>query len=177
MSVIFSVENLIRIGRLNKTFGLKGHLRIFIEPEFSSRLKKLKVLFLATKNKSLPYFPDEMDVDESGHGMVHFEEVNDKTAADFLVGKEIFIEEKFLKKQKAFQSPADFIGFKLIDEQQGDLGVLENFFELPQHDLGQFIFSGKEVLFPWNEEVVLKIDKKKKEISVKLPDGLLNVYL
>ena len=170
------MENLIKIGRLNKTFGLKGHLRFFIEPEFAFRLKKLEVIFLATKNKSLPYFPDEMEVDETGHGMLHFEEVKDKTTADFLVGKEIFIDEKFLKKQKAFQSPGDFVGFKLIDEQQGDLGTLENFFELPQHELGQFMLRGKEVLFPWNEDVVLKIDKKKKEIKLKLPEGLLDIY-
>ena len=171
------MENLIRIGRLNKSFGLKGHLRFFIEPQFLPRLKKLEVIFLATKNKSLPYFPDEIALDESGHGMMHFEEVKDKTTADFLVGKEIFIEEKFLRKKKAFQSPADFIGFKLKDEHHGDLGALENFFELPQHDLGQFIFNGKEVLFPWNEEVVLKIDKKKKEILLQLPEGLLDIYI
>ena len=132
------MENLIKIGRLNKTFGLKGHIRFSIEPQFLSRLKKLEVIFLTTGNKSLPYFPDEIELDESGRGMLHFEEVKDKTAADFLVGKEIFIEEKFLKKRKAFESPADFIGFRLNDEDHGDLGVLENFFELPQHRYARF---------------------------------------
>jgi len=97
------VENLVKIGRLNKTFGLKGHIRFSIEPQFLSRLKKLEVIFLTTGNKSLPYFPDQIELDESGRGMLHFEEVKDKTAADFLVGKEIFIEEKFLKKRKAFE--------------------------------------------------------------------------
>ena len=171
------MENLIRIGRLNKTFGLKGHIRVFVEPQFLQRLKRPEVVFLASKSKSLPYFPDEMEFDETGHGMIHFEEVKDKTTADFLVGKEVFVEEKFLKKQKSFQSPADFIGFKLRDEHHGDLGVLDNFFELPQHDLGQFMRNGKEVLFPWNAEVVLKIDKKKKEIFLRLPEGLIDVYL
>ena len=171
------MENLIRIGRLNKTFGLKGHIRVFVEPEFFPRLKRPEVLFLASKNKSLPYFPDEIEFDETGHGMLHFEDVKDKTTADFLVGKEVYIEEKFLKRQKSIQSPADFIGFKLIDAGHGDLGVLDNFFELPQHDLGQFILKGKEVLFPWNQEVVLQIDKKKKVILLKLPDGLIDIYL
>jgi len=43
--------------------------------------------------------------------------------------------------------------------------------------LGQFILKGREVLFPWNEEVVLKIDKKKKEILLRLPNGLIDIYL
>jgi len=171
------VEDLIKIGRLNRTFGLKGHIRVFIEPHLLSRIKKLDTVFLVSKNKSLPYFPDETNLDESGHCMFHFEEVKDKTTADLLVGKELWIETKFLKKKKAFESPADFIGFKVTDETRGYLSLLENFFELPQHDLGQFILNGKEILFPWNEEVVQKIDKKKKEIWVRLPDGLLEIYL
>ncbi|MEO5673481.1 MAG: hypothetical protein ABIQ74_02435, partial [Chitinophagales bacterium] len=137
----------------------------------------LEIIFLVSKSKSLPYFIDEMELGESGHGMFHLEEVKDKTAADQLVGREIFIDEKILKKKKAFQSPADFIGFKLNDAVTGNLGVLDNFFELPQHDLGQFIMNGKEILFPWNEEVVLSIDKRKKEILLKLPEGLIDIYL
>jgi len=170
-------DSLIKIGKLNKTFGLKGHLRFFIEPQFASRLKNPKNIFIISQQKPLPFFIDEMDLTESGHGMIHFEDVKDKTAADKLSGKEIFIDEKFLKKQKKFESAADFIGFKLFDEKLGNIGILEDFFEMPNHMLGQFIYGEKEILFPWNEEVILKIDKKKKEILLKLPEGLLEVYL
>ena len=114
---------------------------------------------------------------ESGHGMIHFEDVKDKTAADLMVGKEIFVDEKSLKKKKKFESAADFIGFKLLDEKLGEIGILEDFFEMPNHDLWQFIYGEKEILFPLNEEVIVKIDKKKKEIHLKLPEGLMEVYL
>lgn len=167
----------LKAGRLNKTFGLKGHIRAYIEPPVIARLKKLQVIFLLSKNTHLPYFIDEMDLNESGHCMFHFEEVNDKTAADQLVGKEIFIEEKELKKVKRYSSLADYVGFNLVDETLGILAPLNNIIELPNHDVGQFIYSGNEVLFPWNEQVILKIDKTKKEILLRLPEGLLDVYI
>ena len=53
-----------------------------------------------------------------------------------------------------------------MDEKSGDLGQLENVTVLPNHDVGHFFYHGKEILFPWNEHVILKIDKRKKEISV-----------
>jgi len=168
---------LIKIGRLNKTFGLKGHIRFFIAPEFLARIKKLETVFILSQNKPLPFFIDEIDLTESGHGMVHFEDVKDKTAADKMVGKEFFVDEKTLKKAKPFQSAGDFIGFSLIDEKRGLLGKLDDVLQLPQHDLGKFFINGKEVLFPWNEEVISKIDKKKKEILLTLPEGLIEVYL
>ena len=171
------MENLVKVGRLNKTFGLKGHIRSFIEPRFLSRLKKLEVIFLYSNNKPLPYFTDEVNLSESGHGMFHFEEIKDRTAADKLIGKEIFIEEKKLKKIKPFSTPRDYIGFKLMDETLGEVGTLEDILELPDHTLGQFTFTEKEILFPWNEEVIINIDRKKKEIALRLPEGLINVYL
>ncbi|MBX7142140.1 MAG: ribosome maturation factor RimM [Chitinophagales bacterium] len=169
--------SLIKAGKLNKTFGLKGHIRFFMDPEIADRIKKLDTIFVMHQKKPLPFFVDELDLTESGHGMIHFEDVKDKTAADELVGREFFVDEKKLKKKKPFTSFADFIGFELIDENRGLVGVLDDVLQLPQHELGRFLFNGKEVLFPWNEEVVRKIDKRKKEISVRLPEGLLEVYL
>ena len=170
-------QSLIKVGRLNKTFGLKGHIRAFIEPHIVSRLKKLNVIHLVSKNTPLPHFIDEADINQSGHCMLHFEEVTDKTAADLLIGKDIYIDSKLLKKPKPYQSVADFIGFRITDEQLGVLGDLENVTELPNHDVGHLRYNGKEILFPWNDEVIRKIDKKAKTIHVLLPAGLLEIYL
>lgn len=169
--------NYIKAGKLNKTFGLKGHIRGFLEPALIARLKKLQVVYLSVSGNYLPYFLDETDLHESGHCMFHFEEVTDKTAADQLVGKELFVDEKTLKKAKPYSSLTDYIGFKLIDETLGLLAPLDNLLEFPSHAVGSFIYSGYEVLFPWNEEVVLTIDKRKKEILLRLPDGLMDIYL
>jgi len=35
----------------------------------------------------------------------------------------------------------------------------------------------KEVLIPLNESTIEKIDHKKKEVIVELPEGLLEIYL
>ncbi|MFI5134288.1 MAG: ribosome maturation factor RimM [Chitinophagales bacterium] len=170
-------SSLIKIGKLNKAFGLKGHIRFFIDPHFASRLKNPKNIFVISQDKPLPFFIDEIDLTESGHGMIHFEDVKDKTAADKMAGKEIYVEEKQLKKPKPFQFFSDYIGFSLSDEKYGALGNLDDVLQLSQHELGKFFFNGKEVLFPWNEEVIVKIDRKKKEILLKLPEGLMEVYL
>lgn len=168
---------LIKAGKLNKTFGLKGHIRFFIDPEIAERIKKLDSVFVMLQKKPLPFFVDGVDLTESGHGMIHFEDVKDKTAADRLVGREIYLDQKKLKKKKPFTSFADFIGFELIDENKGLVGILDDVLQLTHHELGRFLFNGKEVLFPWNEAIVRKIDKRKKEISLRLPEGLLDVYL
>lgn len=169
--------NYVKAGRLNKTFGLKGHLRAYLDPAIVVRLKKLPVVYLLSKGSYLPYFPDETDLQASGHCMFHFEEAKDKTAADQLVGKDIYVEETALKKAKPFTSLADFTGFVIHDETLGLLAPLDQVMEMPTHAIGQFVYAGQEVLFPWNEQVILKIDKRKKEIHLRLPEGLMDIYL
>jgi len=36
--------------------------------------------------------------------------------------------------------------------------------------------KGKEALIPVHEDFLLKIDKKKKQVHVELPEGLLDIY-
>ena len=38
-------------------------------------------------------------------------------------------------------------------------------------------YKEKEVLLPVSDEIVLRADHVKKEVYVKLPEGLLDVYL
>ena len=49
--------------------------------------------------------------------------------------------------------------------------------EQPQQVLLQLTTNNKEVLIPVNESTLKKIDRKKKEVHVVLPDGLLEIYL
>jgi 16S rRNA processing protein RimM len=39
------------------------------------------------------------------------------------------------------------------------------------------MYQGNEALIPLHEESLEKIDKKKKQVHVKLPDGLLDIYI
>jgi 16S rRNA processing protein RimM len=38
------------------------------------------------------------------------------------------------------------------------------------------MYKGKEALIPIHEQSLLKIDKKKKQVHVEIPDGLLDIY-
>ena len=51
---------------------------------------------------------------------------------------------------------------------------MEDIFETPQQLLAQVTYQEKEILIPLNEDFIIKIDNKKKSISLQLPDGLID---
>ena len=71
----------------------------------------------------------------------------------------------------------DVIGFQVIDENQGELGTVENFYELPQQDVLAMRYQGQEVLIPVVDELVTHADMEAKQLFVNLPEGLLDIYL
>ena len=38
-------------------------------------------------------------------------------------------------------------------------------------------FGEKEILLPISDEIILKVDRKKKTIEVRAPEGLVDIYL
>ena len=55
--------------------------------------------------------------------------------------------------------------------------MLDEFVEQPHQLLCRIEIETKEVLIPLHEDTIIKIDQKKKQIIVDLPEGLLEIYL
>jgi 16S rRNA processing protein RimM len=71
----------------------------------------------------------------------------------------------------------DIIGFTIIDQVHGKLGIIEDVFETTGQDLIAMTYKEKEVLIPIVEQIILKVNKKSKSLEVRLPDGLLELYI
>ena len=91
----------------------------------------------------------------------------------------IFIPEEQFEKYFVDEDTIPFnslIGYHAVDADGKALGKIEDVFELPAHTLAQVFIDGKEALLPLNEETIVKIDRRKKTISLQLPEGLLDIF-
>jgi len=60
---------------------------------------------------------------------------------------------------------------------KNSLGKILEVIEQPHQLLFKLEINSKEALIPMNENTLKKIDHKKKEVIVELPEGLLDIYL
>jgi 16S rRNA processing protein RimM len=99
-----------------------------------------------------------------------------REAAAKLTQKEVWFTEADRKKFAAKSSPINLLGYTIIYEKKG-LGAVLEIIEQPHQMLCRIEINNKEVLIPLNEDTLQKIDDKRKEVIVNLPEGLLDVYL
>jgi 16S rRNA processing protein RimM len=73
-------------------------------------------------------------------------------------------------------NPISWVAYHIMDQDK-DLGPVLEVIEQPHQILCRIEIDGKEVLIPINEQTLVKVDHKSKLLLLKLPDGLLEVYL
>lgn len=171
----FKPDRLKRVGFISKLIGYKGEVVLVVEQGTLTELKKSDFFFFYMEGLPVPF--QVIKIYEKGIDLVvHFEGINDEASAKKIVQKDVFSERLRIRKQTQLTWD-DLIGFTAIDALFGSLGPIEGVDELPMQVIARCTVNEKEVLFPLNEDVIEEIDESKKEVRLRLPDGLIDVYL
>jgi len=166
-----------KIGKLVAVHGLKGELLLKHELGKKTSLKGLQAIFIEEKKNSfLPWFIETTKIKSEQEIYLKLEGIHTREAAMKLTQKEIWLPEADFKKFAAKTAPASLLGYSIINNNE-PLGEILELIEQPHQLLCRLDIKGKEVLIPLHEESLKKVNHKKKEVLVELPDGLLEIYL
>ena len=171
-------NNYYYLGKVTRKFSFKGELIVFLDTDTPSHYYGLKKIFLKFDNSYIPYFISKISKYKNNSVRVKFEDVNNEREAMELINYEIFlpIEELPNLEGKKFYYH-EVIGFKVIDINHGEIGEITYINDqTPQH-LFVVESSGKEILIPINDDFILDLDRINKIVNLKIPEGLLKIYM
>jgi 16S rRNA processing protein RimM len=139
-------------------------------------LKGLETIFIEEKkDEMLPYFLEGTRIKNDEELFLKFEGINTKEAAHRLMQKRVWLPQEEFDKYVSKSAPIMLLGFHIINEG-ADLGEILEIIEQPHQLLCRIDLKGKEALIPVHDDFLLKVDQKKKEVHVELPEGLLDIY-
>lgn len=166
-----------KIGKLIASHGLKGELILKHTLGKKTSLKGLTAIFIEEKKNSfIPWFIEGTQIKNETDIYLKLEKVDTREAALKLTQKEAWLPEESFKKYAAKSAPISLLGYTIIENKE-PLGEILEVIEQPHQILCRLEINTKEVLIPLNESTIEKLDHKKKQVIVTLPDGLLDIYL
>lgn len=169
-------EQYRNIGRIAAVFGLQGEVVLQHRLGKKTSLKGLKAIFLEERrDELLPWFIGSTRVKSETEIFVKLEGLDTKEAARRVVQKEVWMREEDFVQFAGRSAPISMVGFRLFDGAV-DLGEILEVIEQPHQVLCRIDLNGKEALIPLHEETLRKVDVKRREVHVELPEGLLDVY-
>jgi 16S rRNA processing protein RimM len=158
------------VGYFSKPHGLKGHL--ILQSSFDFK-KTLKAFFIEKGGSQAPFFIEEIKPFKEGF-LIKLEGINRIEEATTLKNKEVLAEEKFIIRD---ESTFPYSGYTLIDHHKGEIGIIEELIDTPGNPLLRISAFGKEVLLPYNEHFIDKINKAEKQVLYNAPEGLIDMFM
>jgi 16S rRNA processing protein RimM len=171
-------KDCFQLGHVTRTHGTKGEVVVFLDVDYPEDYEDLESVFLEVKGELVPFFIESINVQKESKAIVKFEDIERIEQAQPLINCALFLPDDNLEEldETRFYYH-EIIGFVVSDARLGQLGTVSQVYSMPTQDLISMIFEGKEVLIPVNEDIVLTVDRTAKILHVKLPEGLVDVYL
>lgn len=169
------MENLLRVGVISSTHGIRGEVKVYPTTDEPARFKKLKTVILDTGR-------EQLEVEIQGIKFVKnmvvlkFKGFDSIEAIEKYKGKDLLItRDKAVNLGPDENFIVDLIGLKVVTEDGEEFGTLADVIKTGANDVYQVKRKdGKEVLLPAIKECILDVDLDERVIRVHIMAGLLD---
>ncbi|HTF03913.1 MAG TPA: ribosome maturation factor RimM [Bacteroidia bacterium] len=165
------------IGYIRRVIGLKGELGVKLDVDNPQRYKGIDSLVLMDDSgiTKVSLVQAHLRGEEL---VIRIEGITEPNGAKKMVGKTVVLPVTALPDvgNKRFYFH-EIPGFKVIDAVHGELGVAKEVMDRPVQPVLIIKRGFNEVLIPLLEDTVQLVDREKRELHVKTPEGLVELYL
>ncbi|UPL48204.1 ribosome maturation factor RimM [Hymenobacter sublimis] len=176
-----TLDDCYELGSVVKPHGLKGFVVAAFDVDNLDDYRKLKSVLVelpTAPGKLTDYAVEKLQPQSDARALLKFKGIDRIEDAEPLRNAKLWrplTELPNLAEDQFYFH--DVVGYLVVDEQLGELGTVETFYELPQQDVLSMRYKGVEVLIPVVDELVKQADQAARKLFVNLPEGLLDVYL
>lgn len=168
------MEDLFQVGIITSTHGVKGEVKVYPTTDDVKRFKKLKDIILDTGKEHIAL---ELESVKFFKQMVilKFKGIDTLNDVEKFRQKSLYVTRANavrLRKDEYFI--ADLIGLKVVDEENKELGTLEDVMLTGANDVYVIkMLNGKELLLPAIKQCIINVDMENRCMQVHVLEGLI----
>jgi len=171
-------ENCFNLGKITRLFGTKGELTLLLDVDDPNDYAKLDFFYVDIDGDLVPFFVEKLTFRNNNTVIVKLIDYNDPQEAEKLINHLVYLPLDKLPQLKDDQFYFhEIIGYRVIDDEAGEIGFVKDVLELPMQELIQIDKDGKEILIPVADELIEKVDRENKILYISAPEGLIDIYL
>jgi 16S rRNA processing protein RimM len=165
----------ILLGRITKLSGYEGAVAVKLEKIFTENIPQMESVFLEIDGRPVPFFISGMEYTGADILKLSFEGYNSIEKVSEFTGCRVFLTSS---ANSIIQNSdtQNLIGYHVIDHGNLEIGSISEI--IPNN--GQWLLNvispdGKNILIPFHEHFIVRIDKRKKIVVMDIPEGLLEI--
>jgi len=166
------------LGKIAKKFSFKGEILAYLDTDEPELYQNLESVFVEINKSLVPFFIETSAIHKEKFLRIRFEDIKNEAEADEIMGCELYLPLSMLPKLEGTQFYFhEVVGFQVIDKRLGNIGTITAINDSGAQPLFEIDKDGIEILIPLIDEFILDVNRKNKSITLKTPDGLVDLYL
>ncbi len=165
-----------KVGFFRKTHGVFGELVLEFEPQFEMSIENSDHFFVEIDGLLVPFFvmDDGFRFKTDNSAIIVFDGVDSEKYAKRMVGSSVFLFKNEIIVLPEEFTDSELINYLLIEETLGEIGLIEQIDNYSGNIVITVNYRGKELLVPFNDDFLVHLDKPKKILTLRFPEGLLD---
>jgi len=171
-------EECFYLGKIVSKYSFRGEVLAKLDTDDPEIYEEMESVFVEMQQSLVPFFIERCRLHKSTLLRIAFEDVKDEATANSLLGSALYLPLTMLPAlsgNKFYYH--EVIGFTLNDEVHGDIGQVTSVNDHGAQALFEVKKGDAELLIPISDDIIVKVDRAKKEIQVRTPEGLVELYL
>lgn len=165
------------IGKVIKTHAIRGEVVFFLDVNEPEAYRNLDAVFLDMDGSLVPWFVENISI-SGDQAIVKLQDIDSPEQAQGMLKCDLYLP----KEQLADDTDNDHFthelsGYRVFDLKHGEIGIVDAILERSEQELLRILKDGREILVPYNEDLIEEINIEKKELHLKTPEGLIDLYL
>lgn len=165
-------EEVYKIGRLGKPHGVKGEITMQVDDDVFDRVDA-DYLVLMVDGILVPFYMEEYRFRTDSTALVKFEDIDTVERARELTNCDVFFPRHLADSDEEEYTWSFFVGFDLVEAGSGK--TVGRIAAVDDSTANVLFELGNDLLLPASEELITHIDHEKKQITMDLPEGILDL--
>ena len=165
-------EEVYKIGKLGKTHGVKGEISFLFDDDVFDRVDA-DYLVLMIDGILVPFFMEEYRFRSDTTAIVKFCDIDTQERVRELTGCDVWFPRALADSDDGTITWAAIVGFDIIDANSGQpVGRIAS---VDDTTLNILFCLEDGRLIPASEDLITGINKENKQITINIPEGLLDL--
>ncbi len=166
----------IQLGRILKVYGNDGSVTVKLERQFIENIPEVESVFIITEGRPVPFFLSEVFYNGGESAIVRFDTYDSIEKVREFCGCSIFLTSVPDDIATDLPAASHVVGFTVVLPDRSIAGTISSIIENPaQWLLVVTSPEGKEILIPFHEDLVKKVNRRSRIIVMDIPEGLTGI--
>lgn len=172
---MIKVEDVYRIGLINKPHGVHGELLFTFDDDIFDRMEADYIICMMD-GILVPFFFESYRFRSDSTALIKLEGIDTEQQARRMTNVEVFFPKEHVEELEDNELTwSFFVGFLIKDVNEGEIGKVIDVDDSTINTLFVVDHNDTEVLIPAQEDFIVDLDREKRVITMQIPAGLLDL--